>query len=305
ATAMVSPSSVLRVADVDGDGIDDIVALIEFEVPSPGDGDALLVLARGNPAAAVDEQPFFEPTVVALAHGKATSFALGDFAAAVPGQPVQLELALAVPEPAVSNGLDGDHVRFYRYVAGPTPAEDHFEPSHAPNGPQVLLAGSKPTRVAADDFDGDGLVDLMVAAAGDASLRLFRNIALPTPTNGGEVEIDAFQEAESSTRALSPGFPTQLRLGDVNGDGTVDVLVAVESTTSTLGTSLAFYVSEEPGLLGEANFVSPSRLGDREAAMALDLGDYNRDSVLDLFIGWDTAINARDRNVRVLFGGSR
>jgi len=38
--------------------------------------------------------------------------------------------------------------------------------------------------------------------------------------------------------------------------------------------------------------------------MALDLGDWNRDGVLDLFLGWDTT-GPNDRNVRVLFGGSR
>ena len=49
-------------------------------------------------------------------------------------------------------------------------------------------------------------------------------------------------------------------------------------------------------------FVSPSRLGDQDAVMTLDLGDWNRDNVLDLFVGWDVPM---DFNARVLFGGSR
>ncbi|MCR9245914.1 MAG: VCBS repeat-containing protein [bacterium] len=304
-TAQLTAGSRVRIGDVDGDGVADLVAFLEFEV-SNGEDEGLLVLARGRAAPGAGELPFYEPSVVTLAHGRTTSFALGDFAPADESLPVQLELAMAVPEAALGNGLDGDHVRFYRYEAGATPAEDRLVRSASVGGPQVLLAGSKPTRVAADDFDNDGVTDLLVAAAGDSSLRLFRNTSLPASALGEDVDIAAFVEARASPRALTPGFPTTLQLGDVDGDGAIDAVVAVEgSSAGPPGTSVAFYLSTEPGVFGDARFVSPSRLGNRSAPMALGLGDYNRDGVLDLFIGWDTNLGFTDRNVRVLFGGAR
>lgn len=92
----------------------------------------------------------------------------------------------------------------------------------------------------------------------------------------------------------------------MNGDGAIDVVIAItDDAALPTTTAVAFYLSTEPGVFGDARFVSPSRLGDRAAAMALDLGDYNGDRVLDLFIGWDTNFGPLDRNVRVLFGGAR
>jgi hypothetical protein len=305
-TALLSNRTRLQLADVDGDQVPDLVALLRFDVTAPGEGDALLALMRGKPASQPNEFPFHEPTVLVPVHGNATSFALGDFVAVGVGLPRRLELALAVPVGTTPGSIDGDHVRFYRYVPGITPAGDHFEPSAAAGGPQVLLAGSQPTEVAATDFDRDGLVDLLVAAAGDQTLRLFRSIA-PIGSTQGHVAVGSFIESQSSSRRLVAGQPRHLRLGDVNGDGSIDALVAVETPASggtPRSTTMSFYLSTEPGVFDDRSDVSPARVGDRDADLALDLGDWNRDGVLDLFLGWNTS-GVNDRNVRVLFGGSR
>ncbi|MFO1078289.1 MAG: VCBS repeat-containing protein [Planctomycetota bacterium] len=303
-TTPLDDGSRVQLADVDGDGVVDLVLLLRFQQASPGAADALLVLMRGKAVPAPNEMPFQEPTVATAVHGRATSFALGDFAPTVPGVPRRLELALAVPESSSSGSLDGDHVRFYRYVPGATPELDRFVPSAVAGMTQVLAAGPRPTRLAAADFDRDGLDDLLVAVAGDSSLRQFRNTALPS-LQPAEVEVDAFLEISASRRALVPGMPTELRLGDVNGDGAIDAFAAVESQSGGVrNTAVAFYLSTEPGVFGEAVGVSPTRLGNRNASMVLDLGDWNKDGVLDLFIGWNTSIS-QDRNVRALLGGSR
>jgi len=305
-TAGLTGRSHLQLADVDGDGVPDLVALLSFDLPSHGEGDALLALLRGKANPLPSEFPFFEPSVLTPVHGNATSFALGDFTAAGVGLGKQLELALAVPTGTTAGAMDGDHVRFFRYAAGTTPAGDHFEPSAVPGGPQVLLAGSAPTQLVAADFDGDGLVDLLVAAAGDSTLRLFRNIA-PVTGEQGQVAIAEFIESLSSPRQLPSGQPKHLRLGDVNGDGSIDALAVAEFTSPLNGhrsTTVSFYLSTEPGVFGDRRDVSSARVGDRNAELALDLGDWNRDGVLDLFLGWNTQGTA-DRNLRVLFGGSR
>lgn len=303
-TATLSDASRLRVADVDGDLVPDLVALLTFVLPSQSEGTAMLAILRGKPDPQPNEFPFFEPLVLTPVHGNATSFAVGDFAAAGAGLVRRLELALAVPVGTTVGNIDGDHVRFYRYVPGSLPEMDHFEDSAIPGGSQVLLAGSGPTRLAAADFDGDGLVDLLVACANDGTLRLFRNTAPVTGTQG-QVAVDEFVESLSSPRQLSSGEPRTLRLGDVNGDGSIDVIVVVERVTGgQRSTSVSYYLSTEPGVFGDPRAVSPSRLGDRNAELVLDQGDWNRDGLLDLFLAWNTH-GTGDRNVRVLFGGSR
>lgn len=303
--ATLASTSQLQLADVDGDGVLDLVALLLFDLPSPGAEDGLLLLLRGDPMAASQAFPFHEPTVALAVPGRATSLALGDFAAAGFGQVRQLEAALAIPSPTQTGGLDGNHVRFYRYQAGQLPSADRFVPSAAPGGPQVLIAGDAPTRLAAEDFDGDGLVDLLVVAAGDNSLRLYRNVA-PVTGSQGEVAIAEFVESQSA-RQLPQGRPKRLLLADVNGDGSTDVITVVENQPGGSGprsTTVSFHLSTGPGAFAERSVVSASRLGDRDATLSLDVGDWNRDGVLDLFLGWDTQ-GPQDRNVRVLFGGSR
>lgn len=297
-------ASRLRVQDVDGDGIDDLVVLMHVAGVPAGEDGAGIALLRGKASPGASEFPFHEPTGVTLVHSNASAIVLADFAPSADG-PVRLELALAVPVGSSPGAIDGDHVRFYRYEPGSGPADDRFVRSAIPTEAQVLLAGGAPTQLAAADFDRDGLVDLLVADAGDAALRLIRNVAPPRPGQP-EVDIAAFVESPSSPLPTAPGTPTALHLTDVNGDGNVDAVAVIEfvSVTSVRSTSLAFYLSTGTGELGLPQFVSPLRLGDRDRSLASDIGDFNRDGVPDLLLAWPS-LQADDRNVRVLFGGTR
>ncbi|HEX5054517.1 MAG TPA: FG-GAP-like repeat-containing protein [Planctomycetota bacterium] len=304
ATSLLTDRTRMLIGDVDGDGTPDLVMLLSFDLPAQGEGDARLALLRGKPAFGANEFPFFEPTTLTPVHGNASSIALGDFASAGPGQSRQLELAVAVPVGTTPGAADGDHLRFFRYVAGATPAEDRFVPSALPNGPQVLLAGSAPTLVTAGDFDRDGLVDLLVACAADSTLRMFRNTAASTSTPG-DVDVAAFHEDLTSPRQLAPGVPTVLRLSDVNGDASLDAVVFVEFTSPQSGqtsTTVATYLSSSAGEFVGPRFASPTRIGPLSSHLSGDLGDWNRDGVPDLFLGWgQTGVT----NLRVLFGGTR
>lgn len=301
--ANLSDRTQLGLGDVDGDGVPDLVALLCFDLPQQSEGSARLALLRGKPAPAVGEFPFHVPTVLQAVHGNASSFALGDFAQSGPGQPVRLELAVAVPRGDAGLPATGNHVRFFRYEPGSSPTGDRFVPSARAGGPQALLAGGGPTRIVAADLDRDDLVDLLVAAADDSTLRLFRNVA--EPGSGTDVAVAAFQQSLGSPRALAAGEPRALRLADVDGDGSLDAVAAVELTVASVrSTAVVFYLSTGAGEFANPTFVSPTRVGDRDARLALDLGDWNRDGVLDLFLGWNTAGPA-DRNLRVLFGGTR
>ncbi|MEO6595046.1 MAG: FG-GAP-like repeat-containing protein [Planctomycetota bacterium] len=301
AAALLTDETRLLVGDVDGDGTPDLVVLLSFDLHR--EGDARLALLRGKPVFAANEFPFFFPTSLTPVHGNASSIALGDFASAGPSLPRQLELVVAVPVGTMQGAADGDHLRFLRYVPGATPADDRFEPSALAGGPQVLLAGSAPTLVTAGDFDRDGLVDLLVACKEDSTLRLFRNTAALT-NSPGHVDVAAFHEDLTSPRLLAHGEPTLLRLSDVNGDGTLDAVVFVEFTSSTLqkSTTVATYLSTSAGEFVGPRFASPTRIGTLTSRLSGDLGDWNRDGVPDLFLGWaQTGIT----NLRVLFGGTK
>ena len=303
ATTPLADTTRVEVGDVDGDGLDDLVVLLSFVDPDPGEGEAAIALLRGRATSLPGELPFHEPTALTPVHGNAASIALGDFATSVAGG-VELELAVAVPHGTAAGALDGNHVRFYRYRRGATPADDRFEPSAAVPGPTTLFAGSGPTELAAADFDRDGRVDLLIAGD-DAALRLFRNTSLVQPGQP-EVDIAAFVESLTSPQPLAPGMPTALRLTDVNGDGRFDAVATIVGTNAGGGqtTSVAFYLSSAAGEFSGPQFVSPDRVGDRDANLVLDIGDWNRDALPDLFLGWDTN-GPGDRNVRVLFGGTR
>lgn len=304
AGAAIDPSSRMQPADVDGDGRLDLVVLLRF-VGRRDDGDALLFVMPGLAVIGEGDFPFELPAAGALlpVHGSATAFALGDFAPEAASAPVRLELVLAVPVSTSSNADDGNHLRFYR-VAGPI-GTARWQRSFAAGSAEVLVAGNAPTRVAADDFDRNGTVDLLVAADGDASLRLFLNSGQPA-TDPREVLIEAFGESLASPLPTQPGRHTSLLLGDINGDGNVDALLATEFTlaSGSLTSSVAFYLSSGTGAFGNPTLVSPARLGDRDARLSLDLGDINSDGVPDLSLGWFQAGTGGD-NLRVLLGGSR
>lgn len=290
----------LRGADVDGDGIIDLIALLRFATSARQDDESLLLLLRGKATVAPGEFPFDEPVGVGTTHGWANDFAVGNLVAETFG-PVRLELAIAVPRGASTGSLDGDHIRFYRMQPGVTPAEGRFVRSFDDPAQQVLLAGTAPTLLRAADFDGNGTQDLVVAAAGDPSLRLFLNSGR-APAIAGEVSIGAFRES-SPPRLLLPGAPKFLRLADIDGDGNIDAFSVTEIDDGvTLATRAAFYISTGDGRFEAPVEVSQTRIGSGQAPIAVDLADFNDDGVPDLVLGLAAAVA---RPVRVLFGGSR
>ena len=302
AAVELSDATRLRVGDINSDGLLDVVVMMVFEVGAASE--AKLALLMGKPVADPSVFPFFEPVELTDVHGNASSLALGDFAPGPAGAPAMLELAVTVPVGASPAAADGNHVVFFRSDVGAAGGPARLVRSYAAPSQQALLAGSGPSEIVAADFDADGRQDLLIACRGDSTLRAFRNTFVPGGSVG-EVDVGAFVEGLSSPYAMAPGVPTALSLSDVNGDGSPDAVAFVEQTllTGVRQSTIAVYLSSGVGSFDSARFVSRTRSGDYDAALSGALGDWNRDGVPDLLIGW--GILEQSVNLRVLFGGTR
>jgi hypothetical protein len=307
----VSGTSKVGSGDVDGDGLEDLIVLLRFAgLGEPEEGDALLVLLRGRSPGVPGGSPLHAPETGASVHGNASAFAIGDFALERAGLPARQEVAVAVPRGSPTDPLGGNHVRFFRYQTGATPAGDHFVASPDSDPPQVLLAGSEPAQLRAADVDGNGVDDLLVSSGGDSRLRLFLNGGIQVTE--GEVNIATFREGFATPRNLPPGEPTGMISTDLNGDNAIDVLVVTRQPGPALEHSVAYYLSTGLGDLDGPYLIPMSRTGNRvgdamvarDAEMVFFVGDLNRDGRVDMAFGWDTA-GPDDRNLRMLFGGSR
>jgi len=295
---VLDDESKIQIEDVDRDGLLDIVLLLSIESTMAGPGTSFLVVMRGKQVP-IGAFPFEVPVNMLEVHGNASSFALANFTEVT----AALEVAVTVPVGTSATSLDGNHIIFCKYAAGLQPQDDQFVLSFVSGGPERLLAGSQPACVAASDFDGDGVSDLIVACRGDRSLRLFRNTDAPGGSSS-QVNVGAFQEALGSPWQLGAGVPTIMKLSDVNGDGNLDVVMVTEFGGAVTTSSVASYLSTGTGEFGDARFVSATRVGLFPNRLSLDLGDWNSDGVPDLFLGWAQEISSV-ANLRVLFGGTK
>lgn len=150
--------------------------------------------------------------------------------------------------------------------------------------------GWLPNSIAAGDLNGDGMQDLVVATGGLGDLGvLLGNSAFVSPTLGGTVSNQNPMYLPVQSYHLNSPLQ-QVSLGDVNGDGKLDAVVANSGANAV---SVLFGN-------GDGTFQAPTSYSTGSGPAGLALADLNGDGRLDI-----VTTNFYSANISVLFNNSK
>jgi hypothetical protein len=136
-------------------------------------------------------------------------------------------------------------------------------------------------RMAAGDFDGDGLCDLAVNVrrpdpdvSDDGGFLVYRGRAPMEPSRGGLEPRPSFGAvATSDPEDRTSNFAYQLAMGDLDGDGMAEVVASQDRhDVADIGDAGALRVFRGRPLTGEATSLS----SDRDADLSIEGGDGQR-----------------------------
>jgi hypothetical protein len=240
------PTSV-AVGDFNGDGKSDL-AVANYS------SNTVSVLLNTTPAGATT--PSFAPQRTFATGIGPSSVAVGDFNG--DGKP---DLAL-INEGTFQNPGSTVSVLLNTALAGAT------APSFAPQ--QTFATGEKPRSVAVGDFNGDGRPDLVIANSYSDTISVLLNT---TPT-GATTPSFASQQTFATGR-----LPLSVAVGDVNGDGKPDLVIADAASNA-----MSVLLNTTPVGATSPAFAPQQTFTVDSAPISVAVGDFNGDGKPDLAI---------------------
>jgi hypothetical protein len=142
--------------------------------------------------------------------------------------------------------------------------------------PAKYAVGWEAVSVAAGDFTGNGILDLVVADLGSSNPYLYSSVSVLLGNGDG-----TFQPAQEFAAGISP---RSVAVGDFNGDGILDLAVAGASGTRVLlgNGDGSFQTTNVSYVTGNSNFVA--------------VGDFNGDGFPDLAVAGNGVLNILDND---------
>lgn len=135
-------------------------------------------------------------------------------------------------------------------------------------------AAFQETNGEAADLNGDNYPDVVTASYGNHSAAVMLNQGSGAP---GTMNARVFTALTSNT-ATDPAQPKDVDVADVDGDGTPDLILTVESNAGAFGANLMVLLG-----VGDGTFGAPiaTAVSGGTSLKEVALGDYNRDGILD------------------------
>ncbi len=154
--------------------------------------------------------------------------------------------------------------------------------------PIVIGAGAlaSPSWVAAGDFDGDGLLDLATANNAGNNVSVFRQL-------GGSSYSSPAADVVLGN-ALATSGPAGISVGDLDGDGRLDIVVANET-----GNDLAVFEQLSPSIFGSEPAMTLGSIADTSGPHAVAAADLDGDGRLDI-----VSANRTGGNLSIFYQGS-
>lgn len=138
-----------------------------------------------------------------------------------------------------------------------------------------LPAGSYPTDVEIGDMDNNGKPDLVASNYYGHSFSIFPNSSMATVSFEPKIEVETY------------GDPQSMKLGDINGDGKPDVILANYNGTAN--------ILQNNGAPGSFLFGSPVNFTGSTPRMGIAINDFNGDGRPEMVIG----ANANGNTLRI------
>ncbi len=239
-----APQSV-AVGDFDGDGLPDLAVATD-------NPDAVAILLNTTPTGATTAS-FAAPQTFA-ANDSPGSLAVGDINAD------------GMPDLAVSNPGSGAVTVLLNTTAAGSQTLS-FTP------PQAFATGATPAGIAFGDFNEDGRPDLAVANAGAHTISVLLNTTVRTATT------PAFAAQRTFPVVNTPAGPSSVAVGDFNGDGKPDLVVANAGAAS-----VSVLLNTTPAGTTIASFAPQQTFSAGHNAVAVAVGDLNGDGKPDLAV---------------------